>query len=425
MLPHPTLDAPAPLQGSDDGSFAQYTVETRLPDLLRRTLQTADLPAPARAHLQALQAEIPDGWIRAVDDPAAPDADDWTVYVSAVRGRTWRSVPWFFAETYFYRRILEATGYFGGPCPGVDPFAPQKATRRRDDDRARNALAESRRAPDAPEGWTVVAAALEAALWGNRADLSMWPGNDRPDAGLDAGPGSGTASSDDALLADDRRRLHSWLDARAPLGRVDFILDNVGVELAADLALATALLETETADRVLLHAKPHPTFISDATSSDAYAAIGGGRSDAPDVENAFTERLQAYADAGRLGVTDHLFWTSPLPGWGLFREIYDDLEESDLIISKGDANYRRWLGDRHWAPTDDFSSIVDYAPAPLLMLRTLKSDVIAGLDAAAVERARNRSESWKTDGTFGIIQFAADPAGHPAYRSPAAADEKG
>jgi hypothetical protein len=27
-----------------------------------------------------------------------------------------------------------------------------------------------------------------------------------------------------------------------------------------------------------------------------------------------------------------------------------------------------------------------------------------------------------TDGTFGVIQFAPDPAGHPAYRSPAAAD---
>jgi hypothetical protein len=127
-------------------------------------------------------------------------------------------------------------------------------------------------------------------------------------------------------------------------------------------------------------------------------------------------------DAGRLGVTDHLFWTSPLPGWGLFRSLYDELAESDLLISKGDANYRRWLGDRHWKATADLQAIVDYAPAPLLAMRTLKSEVIAGLDAAAEKRAHDRSESWMTDGTFGVIQFAPDPAGHPAYRSPAAAD---
>jgi hypothetical protein len=259
-----------------------------------------------------------------------------------------------------------------------------------------------------------VEAALETALWGNQADLSMWPGENRPD--------SGNAPSDDDILADDRDRLRSWLDTRAPLARVDLILDNVGFELAADLALASALLETGTAEQVLLHAKTHPTFVSDATSSDVYAVIGGVADDAGGPHRALSRDLQTHMDAGRLGVTDHLFWTSPLPGWGLFRSLYDELAESDLLISKGDANYRRWLGDRHWKATADLQAIVDYAPAPLLAMRTLKSEVIAGLDATAEKRAHDRSESWMTDGTFGVIQFAPDPAGHPAYRSPAAAD---
>lgn len=416
MLPHPTLDAPPPLRGSDAGSFAQYTVETRLPDLLQRTVETADLPTSARAHLRALNEELPHAWIRAIDDPNAPDREDWDAYVSAVRGQTWAEVPWFFAETYFYRRILEASGYFGRPCPGVDPFAPQKSAARSEDARAVDALAERTVAADGSAGWDLVAAALETALWGNQADLSMWPGENRPD--------SGDAPSDDDILADDRDRLRSWLDAHAPLARVDLILDNVGFELAADLALASALLETGTADRVLLHAKTHPTFISDATSSDVYAVVGGLSDDDPGTPHAFADLLQSYMDAGRLRVTDHLFWTSPLPGWGLFRSLYDRLAESDLLISKGDANYRRWLGDRHWEATADLQAIVDYAPAPLLAMRTLKSEVVAGLDAAAEKRAHDRSESWMTDGTFGVIQFAPDPAGHPAYRSPATADEQ-
>jgi len=414
VLPHPRLDAPPPLRGSDPDSFAEHTVQTRLPDLLRRTLDTADLPASARAHLRGLHEEIPHAWIRAIDDPTAPDSAEWAVYVRAVRDRNWAEVPWFFAETYFYRRILEASGYFGGPCRSVDPFAPQKSSARDQDAGAMDALAE-RALSSAGLDESIVPTALETALWGNQADLSMWPGDERPD--------SGDAPSTNAILADDRDRFRVWLDENAPLSRVDIILDNVGFELATDLALAVALLESGTAEGVLLHAKSHPTFISDATASDVYEMIGAFSDDSRPEPHAFSERLHTHADAGRLAVTDHLFWTSPLPGWGLFRTLYDQLGESDLLISKGDANYRRWLGDRHWAPTADIASIVDYAPAPLLLLRTLKSEVIAGLDAAAEKRARARSESWMTDGTFGVIQFAAEPAGHPAYRSPAAADE--
>ena len=45
----------------------------------------------------------------------APDLDAWKNYVNPYLGQNWYQPPWFFTEHYFYRRILEATGYFQSP----------------------------------------------------------------------------------------------------------------------------------------------------------------------------------------------------------------------------------------------------------------------------------------------------------------------
>ena len=43
------------------------------------------------------------------------------------QGQNWLSAPWFVVETWFFRRILEATGYFQpGSGQGIDPYGPQK-----------------------------------------------------------------------------------------------------------------------------------------------------------------------------------------------------------------------------------------------------------------------------------------------------------
>jgi hypothetical protein len=42
----------------------------------------------------------------------APDVAFWNRELAAYQGRTWLEVPWYFAEAYFYRRLLEAVRYF-------------------------------------------------------------------------------------------------------------------------------------------------------------------------------------------------------------------------------------------------------------------------------------------------------------------------
>lgn len=75
-----------------------------------------------------------------------------------------------------------------------------------------------------------------------------------------------------------------------------------------------------------------------------------------------------------------------------------------MTILKGDLNYRRLVGDRWWEPTTPFAEVTGYFPGRVATLRTLKSDVIVGLDSGTVAELDATSESWRTSGMHALIQ---------------------
>ncbi len=397
MTHKPNLPVPAPLRGTDAGTFTEYTIKQRFPNIAGRVLTENKLTAVAAARMEALLAEIPYGEIRPLTDTHAPDCAQWQRWIAPYAGQKWLQPPWFFAETYFYRRIIEAVDYF---ATGFDPFTYQKEQGLERHSGAIFALCQQL-SRSLKNDWqpSQLSHWLLADLWGNQVDLSMWSVDDA----------SKPAHSDDAIrlahtLVDDRAAVLAALNKRDNI-RVDFIVDNAGLELVSDLVLADYLLTTGKAGTVHLHLKLHPTFVSDATIHDVMQTLvflnGRPQSDI----QALADRLTGYLVDGRFHPVTHPFWTSPLPLWQMPDDLRQELAPAHLIISKGDANYRRALGDAHWPADTSFDQIVSYLPAPGLFLRTCKSEVIAGLPPGQAEALAEKEPDWLVNGKWGLIQF--------------------
>jgi uncharacterized protein with ATP-grasp and redox domains len=400
----PKIPVPEPLRGCETGTFTYDSVVVRLADIGQQMLRDNDFSAEVTAEIETLLEQIPAGQIRPRFDKDAPDTEAWAGYVAPYIGQDWLQVPWFFVETYFYRSILEATGYFApGPEQGVDPFRFQKQQGlevARSDIRVLVEQAKPLLDGSIPdhEG---LATLLAVDLWGNQADLSLWPvgGDEKPDH-------TDSVQRQAHTLVDDSPAIVEYLLNRPrPAGRIDMILDNAGFELVADLFLAGYLLERGICQSVYLQAKPHPTFVSDAMISDVRQTVNSlAVDDHPDVV-AVAHLLWQMLEEGRLRLVEDYFWTSALEMWLMPDSLRAELSKSEMIISKGDANYRRLLGDRHWPPTTSFADVVAYAPAALVALRTQKSEVAIGLEPGQAETIAEQDPEWLVNGRWGVIQF--------------------
>ena len=217
----PKLPVPSPLRGKDT-AFTRKTMGQRLPGIVQRILTENELSETAVTQITALLHEIPEGKIRPLPDHLAPDLDNWQTAITPHLGQIYLEAPWFFNETYIYRRIAAAVDYFRS---GIDPFAQQK----------RQSLTATLEQTDAlitqlnqmiAEGWQAVhfRQLLLADLWGNQADMSMW-------AAGDAAMPNHAKSADQLahLLVDDETAVTHFL--QNPVNQIDFIIDNAGFEL--------------------------------------------------------------------------------------------------------------------------------------------------------------------------------------------------
>ncbi|BFO16552.1 hypothetical protein SHKM778_29400 [Streptomyces sp. KM77-8] len=192
----------------------------------------------------------------------AHDRERWQTWgTDSYAGRSWFAVPWLWSESWFYRRLLDAVGYFApGPWQGVDLFRPSKLAElgspATDEELA--ALDDLTGRPEHERA----RALLHGSLWGNRADLGFR---------LSA-EGAEEKAAVPALVADDSERLWSLL-AASGTGTLCLVADNAGRELVPDLLLIAHLLAHGRIGRAVLHIKPYPYYVSDATTADVLDAV--------------------------------------------------------------------------------------------------------------------------------------------------------
>ena len=216
----------------------------------------------------------------------------------------------------------------------------------------------------------------EICLWGNATDLSLLTSLTYEDIQKLQGSEARKTAEKNILVNDlpaaydilKNVQKHSNKQER----RVDIILDNAGFELFVDLVLAGYLLSTGLATQIVLHPKSIPWFVSDVLPAD-FGALLNALSDpqkfytSPSDENILSGKVPEalseketselsflfqqwsnFHQEGQIIIRPHHFWTSAASYWrlpSLEHALYDDLKESELVIFKGDLNYRKLTGD--------------------------------------------------------------------------------
>ncbi|MGW1467969.1 damage-control phosphatase ARMT1 family protein [Streptomyces sp. NPDC002308] len=390
----------APVVLSDEpGSFPRGVLAERHPALIRQVRDAFPYGRGEHEALDALLDEIAEDVVRPLPD-ADHDHEHWAAWGQEYVGGSWYEAPFLWAENYFYRRLLGAVGYFGtGPWRGVDPFAPFKRAELRgeaveEELRALDALAD---APADQRG----TALLGASLWGNRADLGF-----RVSAGEQAAE---ERAADDAvaspLVADESALLWQLLPVGAP-ATVAVVADNAGRELIPDLVLVDHLLGHAHAERVVLYVKPSPYFVSDAMTADVVDCLRR-LVEAPGEAGRTGGRLWKAMASGELEVRTHPFFCAPFGYEEMPEDLRQEFRGAALTLLKGDLNYRRLVGDRRWEATVPFADLTAYFPGAVAALRTLKSDVVVGLEQDMLDALEASGTAWRTSGTHALIQVRA------------------
>ncbi|NOZ72152.1 MAG: protein-glutamate O-methyltransferase family protein [Chloroflexi bacterium] len=394
-LPTPLLDPdtfPPLIYTSEPHSFAYNTFKKRIPAILRETMAVNDFPHHIQRNLEDLHQELTDGRIRLLQEDT-PDRTFWDEVSQPFVGRTWLDVPWFWAEAFFYRRLLEAIRYFHpGPTHLLDPFLPIK--RREWQPQAAPRTLNQLLSSLPPDRHGCFERFFHAALWGNRVDLSY-------NVAGHLGSNSSKQAEQANLLADDSKKV--WAHLRQNRGTIIYVTDNAGTELLMDLALSNFLLDSELAKEVHMHVKPQPYYVSDAMAADVAEGIQalpqGGKE-----ATQLAEAIQRQIDKGRFQISSHWFYASSLFFYQLPADLLAQLSTAALVIVKGDANYRRLLGDAHWPYTTPFEHILRYFPAPVVALRTFKAELAVGLAPGKAEQIAQQDPDWLVNGRRGVIQ---------------------
>jgi damage-control phosphatase, subfamily III len=207
---------------------------------------------------------------------------------------------------------------------------------------------------------------VETSLWGNATDLSLLTNLSYSDIqklqGLEA-----RKSSKEKIIANDMDKaflaLQESLSRAAGEARtVDIVLDNAGFELFTDLILASYLLAANLATKIVFHPKSIPWFVSDALMKDFNEILDSlqdpqrlyangdqilSAMHVSDLQFLSQEWRQHFVDENFV-IQRNRFWTTASSYWELPAadpELFAALQRSELVIFKGDLNYRKLTCD--------------------------------------------------------------------------------
>lgn len=441
---------PSVYYNNDKQSFAFATCQKRWPILIQNaiddiTFESKSKDSDAQAQglqilegLKLLLEELQTDQVVKPFESNLPGLDSYNNTLSELPQFTWLTGPWLFTECYLYRRIDE--------CVKSQPLWLQfdifeKA--KRDTFKSSSfgiyelairyqelySQVQSAKKLDLATLKLLFTEFIDISLWGNATDLSLLANATLEDIKSVQGAEL-RKKSEQNILSNDLPRAWDQL-CNSTTKRVDFILDNAGFENYTDLILTLFLLDTGLANEVIFHCKSRPWMVSDTMCKDFDILLKDMANTEwfPDHRESMdfvVERLTHYHGNGKLKMIDNEFWTIDLDYWNISpsetkfggAELYHDLIKSDLIIVKGDLNYRKLTGDRKWPRSTPFIDGIGPLSSnglKILLLRTCKADVCLGLAPGKDEelskywreQGNEVGELWCSSGKWAVISYTS------------------
>ncbi|XP_012935206.1 damage-control phosphatase ARMT1 [Aplysia californica] len=188
-------------------------------------------------------------------------------------------------------------------------------------------------------------------------------------------------------------------------------MDNAGFELLSDWCLAEFLLSSGLATSVHFHIKAMPWFVSDVTEKDFNWTLHQMSAMNHIAMSQLAQKWKQRLNDKTWIIEVDNYWTMP-NDYAQMEELnpalYQQLSQADLVIFKGDLNYRKLVGDLKWDYTTDFqTSLRGFLPAPLCALRALKSNSVTGLKKGQAEVAEKESSQWMVTGEWAVLSFSS------------------
>lgn len=140
------------------------------------------------------------------------------------------------------------------------------------------------------------------------------------------------------------------------------------------------------------------------------------------------QRWKQYEREGKWVYEQHPFWCTGYTFWSINNEapdLFQHLSESDLVIFKGDLNHRKLVSMNTaesvlysplsfqtydcQTPSDlSFNMAIgplanDEGAPPVASLRTIKSDVVVGVDQATADRLDKEEPGWRISGKYAVV----------------------
>lgn len=447
---------PPPAYNDDPNSFAYATVRERWPSILERAIEdidayTSDHPTTFEcgesvkhkiaALLQDFRSDAIVHSFTANELKLKPELNEYNSHLAEFNLKkevTWRTGPWLFLECYLYQLL----SLWFSQTEKLANFDVFESLKNLSFEKSSSGVAELckryealskdlvRHADDLEAKKILFKEFIDISLWGNATDLSLLSGNVTLEDIKGLQGAEVRKKNEEKIVVNDTDQVWEHYSA-SPKKRVDIVLDNSGFELFADLCLSLFLLDSNLTQKVVVHCKKIPWFVSDTMPKDFYEIlkqledpsffqeIHQNQSEADSV--AFlASKLETYINNDQLVAQTHDFWTSPSNFWEIAKEkdLFSELQKSNLIIFKGDLNYRKLTGDLDWAKTTAFTTAIQSlanSGLPVLSLRTCKADVVVGLPEGLNEKlieeykaaGNEKGQFWTASGKWAVISFSS------------------